>query len=676
MSHGSILTRRLAWLSTLIALLLLGFLLALFLVEKFNNQRYLDHQRDRVHEKLQQIRHQFETDILSHSMLVQGLASVIAANPHIDQDEFTQAASPLFYDHTLLRNIAAAPDLVIRFVYPMEGNEAAVGLDYRTTPEQFTTVLHAIEVGQPTLAGPVELVQGGVGFITRIPVNLDKNNGESKLWGMISAAIDAKALYRNSGLLHPDTDVNIALRGADGTGAHGNIFWGSPDVFKANPVLATVRLPYGHWQLAATPTDGWSHVPPNLWYIRSAYLLLTVLITLPLILLLRSTRTIIFAQKQTEQVATQLQTLIDNFPDIIWLTDTNGRFLTCNARFLELLDISEDEIVGKNESEFNSSTLPCWVKPSTSFTTQESKAKEVSLRCPHSNQQLLYSIVHIQIWDKSNQSIGILGIGHDITTHKMQEDFLQKRIDNAVSEIQERDTIIAEQHRQQSISRLIMNLAHQWRQPLNVIGLLVQEIDLERTEQGTSQKIHTNCEEIMEELLYLSRTIDHLTQLYKSSDDVCTISLQNVYQEAQELLQQHTAFSYVNFVNGLTPELSLQAYRSDWIEIFLSLLENALDAAERNFESNQSTTITIGGETLHNGVRLTITDNAGGIAPDLLHTIFDPYVTTSFQSRQKGLGLYTVRRILRNRYHGDITVENTRCGAKFTLEAYNIKQAS
>jgi sensor domain CHASE-containing protein len=81
-------------------------------------------------------------------------------------------------------------------MYPIEGNEAAVGLDYRTAPTQFEAADRARRTRELVLAGPLELKQGGIGLITRIPVFLQREEtGEEYFWGLISAVIDVNRFF-------------------------------------------------------------------------------------------------------------------------------------------------------------------------------------------------------------------------------------------------------------------------------------------------------------------------------------------------------------------------------------------------------------------------------------------------------------------------------------------------
>ena len=154
-----------------------------------------------------------------------------------------------------MRNVAGAPDLVISLMYPMQGNERAIGLDYRRNAAQRDAALKVRDESRLIIAGPVELVQGGQAFIARFPV-FTGSGDTRKFWGIVSAVIDVGRLFADSGLLNPDLSIDVALVGRDSMGAEGAQFFGPPNVLDNDPVVVDVILPGGLWQLAAVPKTG------------------------------------------------------------------------------------------------------------------------------------------------------------------------------------------------------------------------------------------------------------------------------------------------------------------------------------------------------------------------------------------------------------------------------------
>ena len=114
------------------------------------------------------------------------------------------------------------------------------------------------------LAGPVDLVQGGQGFVGRFPVFVDDGRGDRRFWGIVSAVVDGERLYRDSGLLDDDLPIEMAIPAATAGRQGASTFFGDA-IVRSDPVTAEVVLPSGSWHIAAVPKGGWDQTPPNAW---------------------------------------------------------------------------------------------------------------------------------------------------------------------------------------------------------------------------------------------------------------------------------------------------------------------------------------------------------------------------------------------------------------------------
>jgi len=248
------------------AIALLVIVLSGLYADHLNTTVFEQRLRADVAAQMSVVRARLEGNINSNIQLVRGLTSVISTEPDMKQDRFAALTRNLFAEKTQLRNIAGAPDFVVTLMYPLEGNEKAIGLNYRKTPAQFEAALRA--ASGFVLAGPVDLVQGGKGFIGRFPVFYTSDDGEKKLWGIVSAVIDADRLYIDSGLRAANLDIDIALSGKDALGIKGERFFGDLSIYQDDPVLADVSIPSGSWQIAAVPKGGWPSAPDNAVIVR------------------------------------------------------------------------------------------------------------------------------------------------------------------------------------------------------------------------------------------------------------------------------------------------------------------------------------------------------------------------------------------------------------------------
>jgi len=309
------------------------------------------HQRERafVSKQLGQVRARLEAEITSGIQLVRGLIAVIKLEPDLDQQRFSRIAQNLMGDEPLLRNIAGAPDLVISLMHPMEGNRAAIGLDYTKDALQREAAMRAVETGEMLLAGPIDLRQGGSGFVARFPVFLDEERTPETLWGIVSTVIDVDAFYAASGLDDENLAIDLTIAGKDATGVDGPVFYGSQSVLDADPVTATVSLPGGSWHVAATPRDGWSSSPPNAWLVRSLLFLAGLLVVLPILIAghyydrhRADLRELNRRERQLERLSQRLKLALDTSRIGVWEMDIETRKLTWDSRTRELYGIDAD----------------------------------------------------------------------------------------------------------------------------------------------------------------------------------------------------------------------------------------------------------------------------------------------------------------------------------------------
>jgi sensor domain CHASE-containing protein/signal transduction histidine kinase len=260
-----------------------------------NRSAFERRQQSEVADEVNRLRANLEALISGELRLIVGLTAVLAAEPDLAAERFEALARKLLAETATIRNIAAAPDMVIRMVHPLEGNEATLGLDYRTVPDQWEAAERARDERHMVVAGPLRLVQGGEGLVARMPVFLDPPGGgaapvdgseeaagDGAFWGLVAAVLDTERLYRASGLLAPELAVEIALVGRDGLGAAGEVFFGDPAILAERPVTAEVTLPEGRWLVAAVPAGGWAETPPRTWLLWLAVLGFGALVVAPL----------------------------------------------------------------------------------------------------------------------------------------------------------------------------------------------------------------------------------------------------------------------------------------------------------------------------------------------------------------------------------------------------------
>lgn len=206
---------------------------------------------------------------------------LVVRHDQIDSDEVDQILAAVYRRAQHIRNFTIAVGTEIRHVYPIAGNAAVLGKDYRDLAAQWPTVKLAMTTRQVVLTGPVNLVQGGVGLIYRTPIFID-----GEYWGMLSTVIDIPALQQAAFAELDKEHFDFSIRTEESAGSGGGLLWGSPDLFAApGAVLVESEMPGIKWIYAVRAHDHGSSLLG--WAIRGTGWTLAVLIAVCVFLVLR-----------------------------------------------------------------------------------------------------------------------------------------------------------------------------------------------------------------------------------------------------------------------------------------------------------------------------------------------------------------------------------------------------
>ncbi len=269
---------RLTFIAAGLALLTVVVLGAIY--ERYGRESARQGARADVQDRLGVLRSELQGAVDADVQIARALAGVVRFRPDIGPAEFSRLGEELISELPGVLAIAAAPDLLVRMVYPLEPNTAMLGLDYREALARLTPGSNR-DLGATGFAGPLELAQGGQGFIAMVPVFLDEGSTRH-FWGIATAVIEAEALYLSSGLSNPDLGLDVVLIGGETPAGTGNVFFGDPAILEQDPVTADVSLPNGAWRVAAVPAGGWQ-APPAPWGTRAVFALAGLLILAPIL---------------------------------------------------------------------------------------------------------------------------------------------------------------------------------------------------------------------------------------------------------------------------------------------------------------------------------------------------------------------------------------------------------
>lgn len=250
---------------------------------------------------------------------------------------------------------------------------------------------------------------------------------------------------------------------------------------------------------------------------------------------------------------------------------------------------------------------------------------------------------------------------------KEKEEHLSKELEVTQYEKEYQQVMLLQQSKLASMGEMIDNIAHQWRQPLNLLGIIVQK-SLRAYEAGKVDEKYLNkmISDSMEQILHMSQTIEDFHNFVKPYQKDSEFDINESVEQSFQLLSAMFE-SYRIEVNITYTEEALLIFgsHSEFKQVMINLLLNARDALMENNIQSPVITIGISADGLEGVVN--IQDNGGGIAPEIIGRIFEPYFSTKEEGRGSGIGLYMSYAIIRTKMGGRIEVRNIKDGALFTL---------
>ncbi|MBI1317400.1 MAG: diguanylate cyclase [Candidatus Hydrogenedens sp.] len=238
---------------------------------------------NRVLSEASELRASIESELNSSIHLASGLSGFLSLNPDLTQIDTNSMLASIYEHGRNVQNIGLAPNNRIDYIYPLEGNEAALGLDFKTVPDQWIGVQQAMETHDTVIVGPIRLVQGGIGIVTRTPVYM----GDGSYWGLISIVIDVERLFDTVSKRYADRGIRWAIRTMGGTGRMSPMEFGDEGLFDAAPIIQTIELPGALWDIAIARPAEWERLESRLQITRAVYIVVCTIIALLLFLAIR-----------------------------------------------------------------------------------------------------------------------------------------------------------------------------------------------------------------------------------------------------------------------------------------------------------------------------------------------------------------------------------------------------
>ncbi len=244
---------------------------------------------------------------------------------------------------------------------------------------------------------------------------------------------------------------------------------------------------------------------------------------------------------------------------------------------------------------------------------------------------------------------------------------LDKKVKQAVLQRQEQEQLMIHQSRLAAMGEMIGAIAHQWRQPLNALSLVLQNLSLNYQLGKLDEENMKRGMEKSERLINkMSTTIDDFRNFFKPNKHAENFNIKGLLISTIGLLDAQFKNHNITINVYCEEDLIIKGFQGEFSQVLINLLNNAKDTLLERGSEKPAVDITV--NRVATGVKLIVHDNAGGIGDDIIDKIYDPYFTTKEEGSGTGIGLYMSKMIVENNMHGKLSAFNDHEGANFVIE--------
>ena len=236
---------------------------------------------------------------------------------------------------------------------------------------------------------------------------------------------------------------------------------------------------------------------------------------------------------------------------------------------------------------------------------------------------------------------------------------LEKRIAKEVENSRKKDQVMFQQAKLASMGEMLQNIAHQWRQPLGTLTMIIQGIESKYFAGKLDDAfIQSRVEDAMLLSKNMSETLEDFRTFFHPHKIHRNFALKTVIHKAIELTKYQLGRARIQTILKTERGITVSGYENELTHIVLNMINNAKDALLHKENGTRMLFIIIREDT--QSAWINIIDNAGGIPDEIAPKIFEPYFTTKHKSVGTGVGLYMSKQIIEKHMHGKILFRNIR----------------
>lgn len=245
---------------------------------------------------------------------------------------------------------------------------------------------------------------------------------------------------------------------------------------------------------------------------------------------------------------------------------------------------------------------------------------------------------------------------------------LQEELYNTNNELEINKKILFQNSKMAVMGEMMDAVAHQWIQPLNVISMRSEFLNIYINEDGLIEKKHLKKSQLVikQQIDHLTNTLHEFRNFFRPNYHIKQVSLQSILDSISILLKDELIKNNTKLNIKNNEDILIRVNENDIKHILINLINNAKDEMIDSGIKIDNRIITISYSITENkDIEILVKDNGNGIPKTIINNIFKPNFTTKKETGGTGIGLYMCRQMV-NKYNGKIDVYNNN-GAIFRI---------
>lgn len=376
------------------------------------------------------------------------------------------------------------------------------------------------------------------------------------------------------------------------------------------------------------------------------------------------------AELEIQKAKDYYEKLLEYASDGVHILDMEGNVIACSRSFSEHLGYEYDEVKQLNVREWDCS-IPAERLPSL---IKEMQVTSQTFESKHRKKD--GTIVFVQINARGielNDQCYLYASARDISESvRLKEELerysekLEERVHDEMQRRVQQEAMLIHQSRLASMGEMIGIIAHQWRQPINFLNVILFNLkDLHQQNALSTVLFETSYQQAVETTRQLSHIIEDFRNFFNPSKTQESFSLLMIIWDAIAFLDNIFNLKNIDISIGVDSELQITGYKNEILQIFINVFSNSLEAFSAS--GNDQNSLLVQADKINNEIFIKVVDSGGGIPADMIDTLFDPYVSSKKATHGTGLGLYMCKLIIEEHHGGKIAAFSKEGNTTFTM---------